>query len=138
MSLTSGMCSSLDPAFNIWDAVEPYSAQLIRDEGGNLVKDVATQALAAAGTLARLPGRLDTLVTRAEEGNLAVRSPAIERRLSALERTGRRLISAVLFAALLVGGIVLRRDDAVLGTVLMAASALPLLHALLAGLIGRR
>ena len=134
MSLTSGECSSLDPTFNIWDAVEPYSAQLIRDEGGNLLRDLGSQAM----TLLRLPQRLDSLATSIEAGEVSVRSPLVERRLSALDRTGRRLVSAVLFAALLVGGIILRRDDLVFGTVLMIASAVPLLHALLAGLLGRR
>ena len=134
MSLTSGECSSLDPTFNIWDAVEPYSAQLIRDEGGNLLRDLGSQAM----TLLRLPQRLDSLATSIEAGEVSVRSPLVERRLSALDRTGRRLVSAVLFAALLVGGIILRRDDPVFGTVLMIASAVPLLHALLAGLLGRR
>ena len=54
MSLTSGMCSSLDPKFNIWDAVEPYSAELIRQEGGNVVQDFAKRAATLAGTAARL------------------------------------------------------------------------------------
>ena len=134
MSLTSGECSSLDPSFNIWDAVEPYSAQLIRDEGGNLLRDLGSQAM----TLLRLPQRLDSLATSMEAGELSVRSPLVERRLASLDRTGRRVVSAVLFAALLVGGIILRRDDAVFGTVLMISSALPLLHALLAGVLGRR
>ncbi len=138
MSMVSGMCSTLDPDFNIWDAVEPYSAQLIRAEGGNLVKDVATRALAAASTLVRLPQRLDDLVTRIEDGDLAVQNPRLERRIGQLERTGRRLVSAVLFGVLLVGGILLRSQDQVLGTVLMAVSALPLLHALFAGLVDRR
>ena len=44
----------------------------------------------------------------------------------------------MLFAALFVGGILLRADDVVFGTVLMAISALPLLHALFAGWISRR
>ena len=138
MSLTSGMCSSLDPAFNIWDAVEPYSSQLIRDESGNLVQDVAKQALSVARVAARLPQRLDELATRIEDGRITVQTPRLERRLGALERTGRQIISAILFAALLIGGIVLRADDVVFGTVLMSVSALPLLHALLAGIIGRR
>jgi hypothetical protein len=43
----------------------------------------------------------------------------------------------VLFAALLVAGTVLRIDDAVLGTVFMSVSALPLLHALFSGRRGR-
>jgi predicted unusual protein kinase regulating ubiquinone biosynthesis (AarF/ABC1/UbiB family) len=138
MSLTSGMCSSLDPAFNIWDAVEPYSAQLIRAEGGNLAQDVAKRAMTLAATVARLPQRLDELTTRIEDGQVAVQVPRVERRLASMERTGRRLISAVLFGVLLVGGILLRRDDAVFGTVLMVLSVLPLLHALFAGVVARR
>jgi predicted unusual protein kinase regulating ubiquinone biosynthesis (AarF/ABC1/UbiB family) len=138
MSLTSGMCSSLDAKFNIWDAVEPYSAQLIRAEGGNLVMDLGKRLVSSAGLIARLPGRLDELITRADEGRLTTRSPEIERRLASLERTTRRVISAVLFGVLLIAGILLRPTDAVLGTVLMAASALPLLHALFAGVLARR
>lgn len=138
MSLTSGMCSSLDAKFNIWDAVEPYSAQLIRAEGGNLVMELGKRLVSSAGLIARLPGRLDELITRADEGRLTTRSPEIERRLASLERTTRRVISAVLFGVLLIAGILLRPTDAVLGTVLMAASALPLLHALFAGVLARR
>ncbi|HEY0260371.1 MAG TPA: AarF/UbiB family protein [Lacisediminihabitans sp.] len=138
MSLTSGMCSSLDPGFNIWNAIEPYSAQLIRAEGGRLVQTVTKQALSVAGTIARLPGRLDDLTTRIEEGRVTVQTPKLDRRLSSLERTGRRLIAAVLFAALLIGGILLLGEDAVFGTVLMAVSALPLLYALFAGMLARR
>ena len=138
MSLTSGMCSSLDPAFNIWNSVEPYSAQLIRTEGGNVVQAAARQAVSVAGIIARLPQRLDNLTTRFDEGTVSVQTPRIERRLVGLERTGRQVISAILFAALLIGGILLRADDVVLGTVLLAVSALPLLHALFAGVLARR
>jgi predicted unusual protein kinase regulating ubiquinone biosynthesis (AarF/ABC1/UbiB family) len=138
MSLTSGMCSSLDPAFNIWDAVEPYSAQLIRTEGGNLLQDVGKRALSTAGLVARLPQRLDDLLTRVDEGRVAIQAPRLERRIAELDRTGRRLISVILFAVLLLGGVLLRSQDAVFGTVVMGVSVLPLLHALLAGLIGRR
>ncbi|MBU1586683.1 MAG: AarF/ABC1/UbiB kinase family protein [Actinobacteria bacterium] len=138
MSLTSGMCSSLDPAFNIWDAVEPYSAQLIRAEGGNVVADFAKQAVSVAGVVARLPQRLDELATRIDEGRIAVQSPRLERRIAALERVGGRFVSAIVFATLLIGGIVLRRDDVVFGTVIMAASVIPLLHVIITGIVGRR
>ncbi|TFC84323.1 AarF/ABC1/UbiB kinase family protein [Cryobacterium sinapicolor] len=138
MSLTSGMCSSLDPAFNIWNSVEPYSAQLIRTEGGNVVQAAAKQVVSVAGVVARLPRRLDNLLTRFDEGTVSVQTPRIERRLIDLERTGRQVISAILFTALLIGGILLRSDDVVLGTVLLVVSALPLLHALFAGTLARR
>ena len=138
MSLTSGMCSSLDPEFNIWDAVEPYAQRLIREEGGNVVQAFAKEAVSVAGLVARLPRRLDDLVERVEQGQLVVHNPRLERRMDRLDRTGRRIVSAVLFAALFIGGIVLRADDAVFGTVLMWVSVVPLLHALFANVIARR
>jgi len=137
MSLTSGVCSSLNPAFNLWDSVEPYASQLIRDEGGNVVQDFGKQALENAGIAWRLPKRLDGLVTRFEDGSVAVSSPGLERRVARLERSVGRAVSALLFGALLIAGAVLRADDTVLGTVLMLVSVLPLLHALLSGRNGR-
>lgn len=138
MSLTSGMCSSLDPAFNIWNAVEPYSARLIRAEGGNLLRATTKQTLTAAAVLARLPERLDTLATRWEQGSIAVQAPRLERRLGSLERTGRRIISAILFAALLIGGVLLRSDSVIASTALIILSILPLLHALFASVFSGR
>ncbi|BCW54785.1 MULTISPECIES: AarF/UbiB family protein [unclassified Arthrobacter] len=133
MSLTSGVCSALDERFNLWDSVEPYAAQLLRDERGNVVQDVARQALDAAGIALRLPGRLDALAGRLEEGSLEVAVPRLERQAARLERAGRRAASAVVFAALLVAGAIVRADDLAAGNALMAASSLPLLHALWAG-----
>ncbi|MEA9984886.1 MULTISPECIES: ABC1 kinase family protein [Subtercola] len=133
MSLTSGVCSALDPAFNLWDSVEPYAQQLIRDERGNVVQDIAKQALQTAGIVVRLPTRLDALLTRFDDGTVAVTSPSLERRVARLERTAGRVISAILFGVLLIAGAVLHSDDVVLGTVLMIASVIPLLHTLLAG-----
>ena len=133
MTLTSGVASALDPSFNLWDSVEPYAAQLIRDERGNLAQDLGRQALDVAAVALRLPKRLDGLADRLEDGSLAVSSPRLERQVSRLDGTARRLVSAVLFGALLIAGAVLRADDAVLGTVLMSVSVAPLLHALFAG-----
>ena len=138
MSLTSGMASSLDPAFNIWNAVEPFAGHLIRAESGNLVKSVATQAMSVAGAIGRLPQQLDDITTRIEEGRVSVQTPRLERRLSNIERIGRQIISAILFAALFIGGVLLRAEDVVFGTVLLTTSSLPLLHALLAGIVARR
>ncbi len=138
MSLTSGICSSLDPEFNMWDAVEPYAGQLLRDERGNIVQAFGQQALSVAGTVARLPQRLDALADRIEEGRLVANSPRLEQRVARLERTARRIVSAVLFVGLFIGGILLRVDEPVWGGVLIAVSVIPLLHALFAGVFGRR
>ncbi|WP_084003452.1 ABC1 kinase family protein [Agromyces aureus] len=108
MSLTSGVCSALNPEFNLWDSIEPYATKLIRDERGNVVQDVAQQALEVAGLAWRLPKRLDAVITRVEQGDLAVVSPSLERRIVRLERSSRRTVAAILFSGLLVAGAVLR------------------------------
>lgn len=137
MSLTSGVCSALDPRFNLWDSVEPYAAQLLRDERGNAVKDLAHEAVEIAGIVARLPRRVDGVITRLEDGTLTVTTPKLDKRVARLERVARRVVSAILFAGLLIGGAVVHTGDVVFGTVLMSVSVLPLLHAVFAGRRGR-
>lgn len=137
MSLTSGVCSGLNPAFNVWDAVEPYSAQLLRDEAGNSVKALAQQAWTTAGVATRLPHRIDAVITQIEQGTVTFDTSRLERRLGRLERIGLRVISAVLFAGLVIAGALLMPTAAALGTILIAGSVLPLLHAVFAGVVGR-
>lgn len=137
VSLTSGVCSTLNPAYNLWDSVEPYAAQLIRVERGNVVRDFGREALAIAELALRLPRRVDTLITRIEEGNLEVANPKLERRMLQLVSSARRVVSAVLFGSLLLAGVTVRPDDAVFGNVLIVVSLIPLAHAVFAG-IGKR
>lgn len=126
VSLTSGVCSTLDPAYNLWDSVEPYAAQLIREERGNTLRDLGSEAVSVAQLAWRLPRRIDSLITRIEEGNLEITNPKLERRLSQLELGARRLVSAVLFGSLLLAGVTIRADDPVFGAVLIIASLVPL------------
>lgn len=133
MSLTSGVCSSLDARFNLWDSVEPYAAQLLRDERGNIVQDVAQQVLDAAGVALRLPKRLDGLVARLEDGSLEVTNPRLERQVTRSNSAAQRSASALMFGALLIAGSVVRANDTMLGSVLMIASVVPLMHGLWAG-----
>jgi len=128
VALTSGVTSALDRDFNMWDAVDPFARTVLSSGGIGALRDLPQQALAYATTLARLPQRLDELVTRIDRGQLAVRAPDIDRRLRSVERTIGRLVSAIVFAGLLFAGVLLRPTDEVLGWVLIGASAVPLLH----------
>ena len=136
-SLTSGMCSSLDPDYNVWDSVEPYADQLIRGESVNLVKDIAGQAWDLAGLAWRLPKRVDEVLNRVQEGDLPVSAPRLEAGAARLDRSVRRAVSALVFGALLIAGALLRAADDSWGTMLMAASVIPLLHAVFSGGVRR-
>lgn len=138
MSLTSGVCSALDPDFNMWDAVEPYANRLARDEGGNAVRDAARQAMGVAGAVWRLPQRLENVLELLEQGRIAVDMSPLERRLDRLQSAAVRILAALIFAVLMVAGVILRRDDMVFGVVFMIASVVPLLYAVFGGIRRRR
>lgn len=138
ISLISGLCSTLDPEFNIWNAVEPYADQLLREERGNVITSFANEAVATLGVTARLPRRIDGLASRLENGEIAVETPRLDRQIRRLEGAVSRMVSAFLFFGLLLGGALLHTTEAALGTVLMSVSALPLLHVLVSGVVSGR
>ncbi len=137
VSVTSGVCTALNPAFNIWTAIEPYAIRLTNEERGTAMRAVLQQVVATAALVARLPQQLDALSTLLQRGQLSIETPGVDRRLRALEKLGRQAISAVIFAGLLFGGIFLKPTDPVLGWVLILVSTLPLLYAVFAGIMGR-
>ena len=131
ISLISGVTSALNRDFNMWDAVDPFARTLLNGGGASTLRSVGREGVAILSALARLPQRVDALATRLDRGELATRSPEVEQRLRVLDGSVRRVTSAILFAGLLVGGVLLRESDEVLGWVLLGASALPLLHVVL-------
>jgi len=137
ISLISGVTSSLNRDFNMWDALDPFARTLLNGGGSRTAKGLAKQAFSAAQLIAGLPRRIDALATRAERGELTIRNPELEARVRALDSSTRRTTSAVIFAALLIGGILLLDRNQTLGTTLLVASSLPLLHAIGVGRISR-
>ncbi len=133
-SLTSGMCTALNPSFNVWDSVEPYANQLMHEESGNLVGDIAAQIGDNARIVWRLPRRADHVLAKIEDGTVGVTMPSLERKIDQVEKIGHRLLSGLIFGALLVSGSRVYSDNELLGVVLMAASVIPLLHVM----FGRR
>ena len=138
VSLISGVTSALDRDFNMWDAVEPFAKTLMSTGGAGAIRELGQRAVGVATTIAGLPRRVDELAARIERGELAVRTPGVDRRLRSIERGAGRVVSAIVFAALLIAGALLRATDPVLGIVFMGAAALPLLHVVFGGMVRRR
>lgn len=130
LSMVSGLCSSLDPTFNIWEVVEPYAGELIEDEKGGAAGTAAKEVLHFARLTLGLPGRLDSLVQRIEDGELSVSTPSLDRRVTGLELLARGVISAVLFTGFVIGGAVLLPVTDLGGALLLIASAPALIHSL--------
>lgn len=84
-----------------------------------------------------LPRRLTRVLTMVERGQLSVEIPEIERQLSHIEVGVRRVVAAVLFVGLLLGGILLRGTDPMWGLIMMGVSLVPLAYAVFGGLFRR-
>ena len=130
LSLISGVTSELNREFNIWDAVDPFARSLLNGSGTGALRKVGRDTLATLNTVARLPGRLDLLLSRAERGELSIRNPELERRVRSLDASVRRITSGLVFATLLFAGILLLDRNETLAYWLIATSSLPLIHAL--------
>jgi predicted unusual protein kinase regulating ubiquinone biosynthesis (AarF/ABC1/UbiB family) len=128
ISLISGVTSALNRDFNMWDAVDPFARTVLNSASNGVLRGLGKQAVSYATTLAGLPRRLDELASRLDRGQIAVRNPDLERRMRSVDRSVSRIGSAIVFAALLIAGVLLRPTDEVLGWVLMGAAAVPLLH----------
>ncbi|WP_130012491.1 ABC1 kinase family protein [Serinicoccus sediminis] len=126
MGILSGICTGLDPEFDAWGTITPYARRLLEEERQGLPQTVVEEALALGRLALVLPGRVDRFLTRAERGELAVRTPALTAQVARVERSVTRLTSVVVFTALLLAGAILHSSDEVIGRLLMAASLLPL------------
>lgn len=133
IGLLSGMCTGLDPEFNIWGTITPYAKELVAEEGGSTTERVLAEAGKIAMVALGLPGRADRVLTLAEHGELTFQTPLLNLRLRRLERTVNRANGVLVFAALLIAGALVTGSEPVLGRWLMGLSVLPLLWAMVAG-----
>ncbi len=130
ISLISGVTSALNREFNMWDAVDPFARSLLNGGGSSTLRALGREVTTFASTVARLPGRIDAVLSRIDQGLVSVRSPEIEKALRRIDGSVRRTTSALVFVALFGAGVALRIVGDDLGTWMLGGSVLPLIHAL--------
>ncbi|SPF69454.1 Protein kinase-like domain [Propionibacterium ruminifibrarum] len=132
-SLMNGLCVELYPEYNLWDSVEPYARSLVTGTPGSQLGVALEESRSMASLAVGLPRRIDRVLTMVERGQLSVQTPDAVRQIRRAEQGQDRTVAAVVFAGMLVGGIVLRGSEPVWGLTLMGLSLLPLGKALLGG-----
>jgi predicted unusual protein kinase regulating ubiquinone biosynthesis (AarF/ABC1/UbiB family) len=135
--ILSGMCSSLDPAINYWTLVEPYARKILQEELTSGLGDWLARATEFLGLLARLPTEADRFLGKALAAELEIRvAPGreLERDIQALKGTVDRLVWGVVFAALLIAGVLWTTNHYItLGTIALVLAVIALLGVILAG-----
>jgi predicted unusual protein kinase regulating ubiquinone biosynthesis (AarF/ABC1/UbiB family) len=128
VAILSGMCTGLDPDFNLWEQLAPYARKLVAEEAGSNWRVWLDELGELAKVLLTLPSQADRVLTRMERGEIHVQVPQLSRQLSYLEQAVYRLLGGLLFATLLLAGVVLiTAGDILLGEGLVAISLLALL-----------
>jgi predicted unusual protein kinase regulating ubiquinone biosynthesis (AarF/ABC1/UbiB family) len=105
LAILSGMCTGLDPEFNVWDSLVPYARQLIAEEATSGWEFWLGELGSMVQTLLALPRRTEAMLGRMERGELDVRVPELTQGIVRLERAIRRGVGGVVFAALLMSGV---------------------------------
>jgi predicted unusual protein kinase regulating ubiquinone biosynthesis (AarF/ABC1/UbiB family) len=134
VGILSGMCTGLDPDFNVFSQLAAYAQRLIAEEGISgwrfWLKETETMAL----RLWAMPGRMESVLEKMERGEMSVRDPQLTEQMRRIERSIRRAAWGLVFAALVLGGVQLYLADHVLfGGVFMAGGGLVLLRMLFGG-----
>jgi predicted unusual protein kinase regulating ubiquinone biosynthesis (AarF/ABC1/UbiB family) len=124
VSILSGMCTGLDPQFNLFDQLVPYAQKLISEE----IRDGGT-LLAEAKNLLRLlvsiPIRMETMLGKIDRGDISVQTPDVSRQVKHLDNGLRQIRRSIVLAVLFLGGIQLYLAHAYpLGEILLGISIL--------------
>ncbi len=134
VGILSGMCTGLDPEFNIWTHLAPYAQKLIADETRAAGRDFLEELRVMGRAFLGMPVKMDAILDKLERGEVAVRAPEVMRQVNRLEMAIYRLVAGVVFGSLLLGGVLLLMAGLPgLGYVMLGGALLSLLWILLAG-----
>jgi predicted unusual protein kinase regulating ubiquinone biosynthesis (AarF/ABC1/UbiB family) len=125
LGILSGICTGLNPAFNVFEGLAPFARGLVEEEAGDWLDQILNWLIESGRTLASFPARLDATLADLQAGRLTVMAkadPSLDRSLTRLARAVNSLGAALVFAVLLLAGTLLYVN----GEQALAAAALVL------------
>ena len=108
VAILAGICTGLYPNFNFWESLTPYASQLLAEQGESRWDILFAEAGAILQTLLALPRKMESALDKIERDEVGVRIPGLEPQLGGIELTLRRILYALIFAALLISGVLLQ------------------------------
>lgn len=128
VAILSGMCTGLYPDFNIWTQLAPFARKLVEEETSTGLDYWLDELGEMLQTLLSLPGQASRVLAQAESGGIMVRAPEVNQEVRSLTRSVDRLTGGIVFAALLLSGVMLvNAGNNIFGGSLLGAAVLALL-----------
>jgi len=127
VGILSGICTGLNPQFNLWDHIAPFASKIILEEARSGYQFWLEEFEKIARSILSMPKNIDSVLKLIEGGHVVVRTPEVNHRIQNLEKSSRSVTFGVIFSALLLGSIQLYlNDEILLSTVLMASAIIDL------------
>ena len=132
VAILSGMCTGLDPKFNLWENLAPYAQEFLAAEAGGDIVRWLREAVWIVQIFPTSMRRMNSIMGKIEVGELEVRAPQVSRQINQLEFSVRRLVGALVFAAFLISGVQFYlADEQLLGSILFGSALVALVWVML-------
>lgn len=127
LGILSGMCTGLNPQFNVWQELTPFARTLVAEEEGFDRRFLVDEVWDLAAALLAVPKRAEAVLGMLQRNELEVRMPRVEHQLARLELTVRRVAGGAIGAAAALAAVELHiGGHGAAGTWLAAAAVLAL------------
>lgn len=132
VGILSGMCTGLDPDFNVWEHLVPFAQKIIAREAVSQPAFWLDQIKENIRLLFTLPGNMDRIMTKIDRGEIEVKVTKLTDQINRLDTAVQQLVGVIIFASLLLTGIQSYLAGLYLvGQILLIGSAFALLFVLL-------
>ncbi len=134
VGILSGLCTSLDPKFNIWTHLVPYAQKLIAEEARFNIGFWVERVENWLRLLTSLPWRMESTLAKLERGEVVVRVPEVSQNIRDLEEAVRQIVRAFIFIGVFLGGVQLYlAGKSPMAEILLVAGSLGLLWMIIRG-----
>lgn len=110
VAILGGICTGLNPEFNVFEGLVPFARRLLEQEAGGWLERLIETLRNHGAALLTVPLRLERALDRMDRGEMVLTAraaPELEQQVVALRRAFDRLTVAVIASALLLAGTVL-------------------------------
>jgi len=114
VAILSGICTGLDPDFNIWLHIAPYAEKMVSEEVGAAGPEMWLDELSSlAKRLSALPRRAEGVLERFERGEVVVRDPQMVEQVIIIRKSLQKISSSIIFTAFLITAVQFYLGDSI-------------------------
>jgi predicted unusual protein kinase regulating ubiquinone biosynthesis (AarF/ABC1/UbiB family) len=105
LGILSGICTGLDPDFNLWTNIAPYAQKLVSDEATPGLKVWITELGNILSATIALPKKADAVLGKMERGDLAIKIPQLEHQITNLDIRLQQISASIIFTGSILSAV---------------------------------